>query len=47
MLLALIGYLSASYWIERRDRAAKSFQHSAEEFEDIPLSRPWLAPVLA
>ena len=47
MLLTLIGYLSASYWMERRDRAAKAFQHAAEEFEDIPLSRPWLAPVLA
>jgi cation:H+ antiporter len=33
--------------IVRRDREAKTFQHEAEEFEDIPMPRPWLAPVLA
>jgi cation:H+ antiporter len=47
MLVVLAGYLFASYRLERRDRETKSFQHQAEEFEDIPLSRPWLAPVLA
>lgn len=46
MLVALAGYLLASYWLERRDREAKTFEHEAEEFEDIPLGRPWLAPVL-
>jgi len=47
MLVVLAGYLFASYWLERRDRESKTFQHEAEEFEDIPLPRPWLAPVLA
>ncbi len=47
MLVVLAGYLFSSYWLERRDRAAKTFQHEAEAFEDIPLPRPWLSPVLA
>lgn len=47
MLVALTGYLFASYLLERRDRGSRSFRHEAEEFEDIPLARPWLAPVLA
>lgn len=47
MLVVLSGYLFSSYWLEKRDREAKAFQHEAEEFEDIPLTRPWLAPVLA
>lgn len=47
MLVVLAGYLVSSYWLERRDRAAKTFQHEAEAFEDIPLPRQWLAPVLA
>ena len=47
MLVVLAGYLFLSYWLEKRDPQAKTFQHEAEEFEDIPLPRPWLAPVLA
>jgi cation:H+ antiporter len=47
MLVVLAGYLFASYWLERQDREAQTFQHEAEEFQDIPLPRPWLAPVLA
>ena len=47
MLVVLAGYLFSSYWLEKRDREARTFQHEAEEFEDIPLTRPWLAPVLA
>lgn len=47
MLVVLAGYLGSSYWLERRDRKAKAFAHEAEDFEDIPLPRPWLAPVLA
>lgn len=47
MLIVLAGYLFASTWLERRDREAKAFEHEAEEFEDIALPRPWLAPVLA
>ena len=47
MLVVLAGYLLSSYWMERRDREARTFRHEAEEFEDIPLPRPWLAPVLA
>jgi cation:H+ antiporter len=46
MLVVLAGYLFSGYWLEKRDRAAKTYQHEAEEFEDIPLPRPWLAPVL-
>ncbi|ASM74831.1 MULTISPECIES: calcium/sodium antiporter [Roseobacteraceae] len=46
MLVVLAGYLYASYWLEKRNRAAKTYQHEVEEFEDIPLPRPWLAPVL-
>lgn len=47
MLVVLAGYLFSSYWLEKRDRMAKTFQHETEAFEDIPLSRPWVAPVLA
>jgi cation:H+ antiporter len=47
MLMVLAGYLFSTYWLERRNRAARTFQHEAEAFEDIPLQRPWLAPVLA
>jgi cation:H+ antiporter len=47
MLVALAGYLFASYWLEKKDPKAKTFQHATEEFEDIPLPRPWLAPILA
>ncbi len=47
MLVVLAGYLFSSYWLERRNREAKTFQHEAEEFQDIALSRPWLAPALA
>jgi len=46
MLLVLTGYLFSSYWLEKRNRRATAFQHEAEEFEDIPLPRPWLAPLL-
>ena len=47
MLMLLAGYLLASYWLERQNRTAKTFQNEAAEFEDIPLPRPWLPPVLA
>ncbi len=47
MLVALAGYLFASYWLEKKDPKAKTFQHATEEFEDVPLPRPSLAPVLA
>jgi len=47
MLVVLVGYLLASYWLERRDRQAQAFQREAQEFEDIPLPQPWLAPILA
>jgi len=47
MLVVLSGYLFSSYWLEKRDREAKAFQHEAEEFDDIPVARPWLAPLLA
>jgi cation:H+ antiporter len=46
MLVVLCGYLFLSYSLEKRDPQAKTFQHEAEEFEDISLPRPWLAPVL-
>lgn len=46
MLVTLAVYLFVSYWLEQRDREAQSFQHQAEDFEDIPLPRPWLPPVL-
>lgn len=45
MLLVMAGYLVASYWLERRDRSAQTFQHEAEAFEGLPVGRPWL-PVL-
>src|SRR6056297_2829666 len=47
MLMLLAGYLLASYWLERQNRTARTFQNEAAEFEDIPLPRPWLPPVLA
>lgn len=46
MLTMLAGYLFASQWLERRDREAQAHRHEAEAFEDIPLGRAWLAPVL-
>ncbi len=45
MLVVLAGYLFSTYWIEKRDRKAKSFQHEAEAFEDIPMGRSWQAPL--
>ncbi|MBS4011163.1 MAG: calcium/sodium antiporter [Roseovarius sp.] len=47
MLLVLVGYLVASYWLERRDRTAHTFQQEAEAFEGVPVAKPWLAPLLA
>ena len=47
MLVVLAGYLFLSYWLEKRDPQAKTFEHEAEAFEDISLPRPWLAPVFA
>lgn len=45
MLVVLAGYLFSSYWIEKRDRKSKGFQHEAEAFEDIRVERSWLAPL--
>ncbi len=47
MLLVMVGYLVASYWLERRDRSAQTFQHEAEAFEGLPVGRPWLPVLLA
>lgn len=47
MLLVMVGYLVASYWLERRDRTAQTFQHEAEAFEGLPVGRPWLPVLLA
>lgn len=47
MLVALAGYLIASYWLERWDPETKAFQHEAEAFEGILIARPRLAPFLA
>lgn len=46
MLVVLAAYLFASYWLEKRNREARMFQQEADDFEDIPLKRAWLAPVL-
>lgn len=46
MLVVLAGYLVATYWLEQRERTARQFEHEVEEFEDIPIVRPWLAPLL-
>lgn len=46
MLVVLAGYLVATYWLEQRERTARQFEHQVEEFEDIPIVRPWLAPLL-
>lgn len=43
LLAVLAVYLIASYWLERRDQAAKGFAREAEEFEDIPIKNLWLA----
>lgn len=45
MLVVLAGYLVASYWLERRDRDARMFEHETEAFEDIPVTQGWLAPL--
>lgn len=47
MLLVMVGYLVSSYWLERRDRTAQTFQHEAEAFEGLPVGRPWLPVLLA
>lgn len=46
MLVVLAGYLVATYWLEQRERTTRQFEHEVEEFEDIPIVRPWLAPLL-
>ncbi|SHF46914.1 cation:H+ antiporter [Ruegeria intermedia] len=45
MLLVLLGYLFASYWLERRNQQSETLEHEAEEFEDIPLPNIWVAAV--
>jgi cation:H+ antiporter len=47
MLVVLAAYLGSSYWLETRRPDDQTFVHEAEAFEDIPLPRPWLAPLLA
>ncbi len=47
MLLVLVGYLVASYWLERRDRSAQTFQHEAEAFAGGVAARRWVPPLLA
>lgn len=47
MIAALVVYLGASYWLERRDRKSRSFEREAEEMEDIPIRRAWVACLLA
>ncbi|VVT25625.1 K+-dependent Na+/Ca+ exchanger related-protein [Roseovarius sp. EC-HK134] len=47
MLLVLVGYLVASYWLERRDRSAQTFQHEAEAFAGGGTTRRWVPPLLA
>lgn len=43
LLVILAVYLSASYWLERRDKSSQVFDHEAEEFEDVPIKNAWLA----
>lgn len=45
LLMVLLVYLLASYWLEKRETAARVFEQEAEEFEDIPITRAWLPPV--
>ncbi|AWZ22330.1 K+-dependent Na+/Ca+ exchanger related-protein [Roseovarius sp. TM1035] len=47
MLLVMVGYLVASYWLERRDRSAQTFQHEAEAFAGGGTARRWVPPLLA
>ena len=46
MLAALLIYLLASYWLERRETAKTVFEKETEEFEDFPIRHAWLPPVL-
>ncbi|MFC3119615.1 calcium/sodium antiporter [Jhaorihella thermophila] len=43
MLTVLIGYLFASYWLERRSSETDTFQQEAAEFEDIPIGNVWVS----
>ena len=43
LLVILAVYLSASYWLERRDKSSQGFDHETEEFEDVPIRNGWLA----
>jgi len=43
LLVILLAYLSVSYWLERRSQASKMYDHEAEEFEDVPVNKPWTA----
>lgn len=45
MLVVLSAYLVSTYWLERRNRQSQTFAHEAEAFEDIPMVRPWQAPL--
>jgi len=45
MMVVLVGYLFSTYWLERHDRHARTFQLETEEFEDMPVTLPWQAPL--
>ncbi|WP_199257920.1 calcium/sodium antiporter [Paracoccus binzhouensis] len=47
LLAVLTVYLLASYWLERREKTLTVFEQETEEFEDVPLKRAWLPPLVS
>jgi cation:H+ antiporter len=43
LLMVLVAYLAASYWLERRDKSATSHVHETEAFEGTATRSVWIA----
>ena len=46
LMVVLVGYLFATYWLERRETGHTTFDEEASDFEDIAIRRNWIPPVL-
>jgi cation:H+ antiporter len=46
LVLVLVAYLLASYWLERREKTKTVFEEETEEFEDIKVDSAWLSSLL-
>ena len=46
LMVVLVGYLFATYWLERRETGHTTFDEEASDFEDIAIRRNWIPLVL-